>query len=354
MILRVIVLGLFAMVFMLGCDSGVKCSEVSDYASDRVSVIRSQIRRTCVDFYERELVERCVSLWEAEAKKGEYISILYDVDSGGKCIELDGSSVVRSINEELETIVSDRIPYCYDYPDDVSCPAIEPPKPPEQSSSSAEYNSSSSSRLSSSSSRLSSSSSSRIGSSSSRPSSSSSQTLYCPNVSNGSNSMTCGGKTYKTVGIGGQVWMAENLNYNAIGSVCYDNQSSYCAEYGRLYDWTAAMGACPQGWHLPNRSEWNALISYIEGDNGCAECAAKYLKTGAWGGLDSYGFSALPGGHGISGGYIYNINNNGYWWSASNYTSESAYYWSMGYNYDNVSYSTNGMSYLYSVRCVKD
>jgi uncharacterized protein (TIGR02145 family) len=117
------------------------------------------------------------------------------------------------------------------------------------------------------------------------------------------------GKQYKTVRICEQTWMAENLNYEAEGSKCYNDSISYCNKYGRLYDWNTAMKACPKGWHLPSKEEWDKLYRYADGDKGTespykSETAGKYLKSKeGWNndegkscnGEDTYGFSALPG-----------------------------------------------------------
>lgn len=72
------------------------------------------------------------------------------------------------------------------------------------------------------------------------------------------------GHTYKTVVIGKQVWMAENLNFNTANSWC-----NKCETYGRLYTYDAALKACPSGWHLPTDSEWATLTNYTGGENLC-------------------------------------------------------------------------------------
>jgi len=166
----------------------------------------------------------------------------------------------------------------------------------------------------------------------------------------------------RTVKIGNQTWMAENLNCNVNGSKCYKNDPSYCAEYGRLYDWETAKKVCPSGWHLPSESDWDELINYVESDNGCSSCAGKYLKSkSGWSsvgnGTDDYEFSALPGGdyNGYDKNYYLGIGNYGVWWSATDYNTLNAYYRAIIYNVDDVeSDIPNGKKNLASVRCVQD
>ncbi len=67
------------------------------------------------------------------------------------------------------------------------------------------------------------------------------------------------GQTYKVVEISGTKWMAENLKYMAKGSFCYEDDLSFCEQYGRLYTWDVAQNVCPEGWRLPSESDWNAL-----------------------------------------------------------------------------------------------
>jgi uncharacterized protein (TIGR02145 family) len=223
------------------------------------------------------------------------------------------------------------------------------------------------------------------------------------------------GQTYKTITIGTQTWMAENLNYRVKESMCYgdyycssnlhgcpacevagtkcywygDNKDyaiissaeaqANCGKYGRLYDWITAMdldlicgsincadqisakhkGVCPSGWHIPTQAEWNALSSYVEADKECNNCDAKHLKAvcgwdSGGNGLDAYGFAALPGG-GTANGSLGSIGYYGYWWSATEYDDNSTYFSFMFYGSEAIH-----RDYYYkrrtkfSVRCVMD
>jgi len=203
--------------------------------------------------------------------------------------------------------------------------------------------------------------------------------VSCPDVSVGTDTMTCGGETYSTVKIGEQIWMAENLKYASPGSKCgdedgtlKDENTSTCDTYGRLYDWATAMEVCPTGWHLPDNADWDKLYRYADGDAGTdspysSPTAGKELKAqSGWydcGPADSgstyvcadtHGFSALPGGYGSSSGDFDNVGNYGYWWSASEYNSNRAYYRDMYYSNEYAYYYDGDKSNLFSVRCLQD
>jgi len=130
------------------------------------------------------------------------------------------------------------------------------------------------------------------------------------------------GKTYKTVKIGTQIWMAENLNYNAEGSDCYNNLKN-CEIYGRLYNWEIARKSCPNGWRLPGDADWKTLIATVNGDGEILNAKSGWEKCSR-NGTDDYGFSALPGGSTFYD-YSYDIGRGGYWWSASEHNNYEAY-----------------------------
>ena len=185
-----------------------------------------------------------------------------------------------------------------------------------------------------------------------------------PNIDYGEMLDDRDGQTYKTVKIGDQVWIAENLNYKTENSYCYgetasDPKTENCTKYGRLYTWAAANDACPEGWLLPDTTEWSKLFTAVGGKG----TAGKKLKSltgwndynGTSGnGTDDYGFSAFPAGNRRSSGYFSNEGDNAYFWSAAESGSNSAY--SMGLRYideDAYLYYSNKYS-AFSVRCLKD
>lgn len=194
-------------------------------------------------------------------------------------------------------------------------------------------------------------------------------------------------QTYKTVVIGTQTWMAENLNYadsaatpNLAGnSWCYGDSAEYCAKYGRLYTWAAVMnvpstydseilgdsvnhqGICPEGWHVPRSSEWSTLEDFA-GDSS-SDNVATYLKAkSGWYsdayhdgyGTDAYGFSALPGGYYIGSGSFERVGRNGHWWTATESSSTIAYYRNMDYGFTYVNAEYYFKEYGRSLRCLKD
>ena len=118
------------------------------------------------------------------------------------------------------------------------------------------------------------------------------------------------GKKYRTVNIGKQVWMAENLNYAGDGiGHCYNDVPENCEVAGRLYKWDVAKDVCPEGWHLPSKNEFETLFSavklmYDKYDKAQYSFADMFKATSGWKndntnwtqGLDVVGFSAVPAG----------------------------------------------------------
>jgi uncharacterized protein (TIGR02145 family) len=175
------------------------------------------------------------------------------------------------------------------------------------------------------------------------------------------------GKVYGTVKIGSQTWMAENLDYNTpYGNICYDHK------YGRLYTWGVANTACPSGWHLPSKYEWDILRR----NAGNRFISARCLKaTSGWdysnnsNGQDAYGFAALPGGYGSYGTFLYHDGEGGYWWTSSEHSyihydgRQNAYCIQMSYEREAFVSVNDGKNegvldadkaLMFSVRCIQD
>lgn len=162
------------------------------------------------------------------------------------------------------------------------------------------------------------------------------------------------GRKYKTVEIGDQTWMAENLNYKVNDgkqSWCYDKKKSNCEKYGRLYTWKAAQKVCPAGWHLPSLEEFGTLL---EKDGSSEEAKSANLRAPSWEeGEDKYGFSALPAGNYYSNAKEFSfLGSNAFFWSSTENNEYSAYNLDI---YDNDAYVNINNNYDgYSVRCLKD
>jgi uncharacterized protein (TIGR02145 family) len=178
------------------------------------------------------------------------------------------------------------------------------------------------------------------------------------------------GKTYRTIMLGPDTWMAQNLDYlpDSGNSKCFNSEAINCQVYGRLYDWETANLACPSGWHLPTESDW--LDIEIQAVKVSLNVGQALKTTTGWydknNGQDIFGFSALPGasssapledvdGLGQLGGF-------GEWWTATedtNYTGENfsrpnALENYLNWNSSRISIRTNNKRNGNSVRCVKD
>ncbi|MFA6734961.1 MAG: fibrobacter succinogenes major paralogous domain-containing protein [Sphaerochaetaceae bacterium] len=212
---------------------------------------------------------------------------------------------------------------------------------------------------------------------------SSSSVVACTNTY-GTNTVTdCrDGQVYKTVTIGTQTWMAENLNYDpgdvsSMGSYawsgCYNDTASNCTTYGRLYTWEVAMnnaacaygkkcspsgvthGVCPAGWHLPTKNEFTKLYNTVGGDS---TASTKLEFTSGWyngyNGTDDYGFSVLPAGLRSYDGFFDYQGKSANLWSASVHNASDAWRECFNYSYASVSRYHVNKGYAISVRCLKD
>ena len=166
------------------------------------------------------------------------------------------------------------------------------------------------------------------------------------------------GKSYKTLVIGGKTWMAENLNFAADSSFCYDGVAANCAKYGRLYQEFDAEEACPEGWALPTERDWSDLTDAVKdefGDrNGSLRAVGQWEDT-IFGdnvvATNASGFSAVPGGYRASTGQCDGEGKKAYFWGVSGNTL--TYPWILSNQYDLDRDSGRKGYYAYSIRCVK-
>ena len=172
------------------------------------------------------------------------------------------------------------------------------------------------------------------------------------------------GQIYKTVKIGEQVWMAQNLNYidtaKAIfkdSSWCYDNNPRNCALAGRLYTWTVAKDSlCPEGYHLPDTTEWNTLFASVGGTANAGTVLRSILGWDSVNGTNDYGFSAVAVGERYHSGSFDSEGTKAFIWTATAPPEESENSAYAAYFVENatVSFKKNFKDNGASVRCLKD
>jgi uncharacterized protein (TIGR02145 family) len=192
------------------------------------------------------------------------------------------------------------------------------------------------------------------------------------------------GNEYKTITIGTQTWMAENLrttkyrNGNPITEVTNNtswsnlNTGGFCnykntqnndtiATFGRLYNWFAVSDSrniAPTGWHVSTDDEWTTLIDYLGGKSVAVgklkETGTTHWTTPNTGADNSSGFTTLPGGNRYDDGTFKFIGNVGYWWSSNENDSYRAWLYSMNYNTSYLGRLYINKNFGCSVRCLRD
>jgi uncharacterized protein (TIGR02145 family) len=203
------------------------------------------------------------------------------------------------------------------------------------------------------------------------------------------------GNVYKTVKIGNQIWMAENLKVTRYrngdpistgytdkewgelnsGAYCYYyDVPKYIELYGNLYNWYAAddeRGICPVGWHVPTDEEWKELevtlgmsnenvnVYYYRGTNQGAQLAGEtnFWKQGRLVNNSSFGssgFLVLPGGFRDKYGEYMGIGTNGFIWTSDEEYSGYAIFRMFHYDSSDLSLDINNIQGGGSIRCIKD
>ena len=188
------------------------------------------------------------------------------------------------------------------------------------------------------------------------------------------------GLEYTTIRIGYQEWILENLRSETLNdgskidevqgntlwssmdtmAFCwYDNNSDYDKDYGKLYNWyTINSGKlCPSGWDIGSETEWQELIG-SHGLESNAGTRMKHIGTDFWfsspnPGLNERGFSGRGGGFRNASGVFSNLKYNGYWWSSSQYDSNNAWFYILGFNDVSIAETAANKNQGLSVRCFR-
>jgi uncharacterized protein (TIGR02145 family) len=205
--------------------------------------------------------------------------------------------------------------------------------------------------------------------------------IFNPNLTYGSVS-DIDGNTYKTIQIGTQVWMAENLrttkyrNNTPITNITdntqwqnnttgawsyYNNDATKNNPYGKLYNWYAVVnsnGICPTGWHVPSDAEWTTLTTFLGGETVAGgkmkSTGTQYWQSPNSDATNSSGFSGLPGGFRDYNGAIGSIGYGGYWWSSTENGTYDAWDRNLGYSNGGVGRPYDNKTFGFSVRCLRD
>jgi uncharacterized protein (TIGR02145 family)/prepilin-type N-terminal cleavage/methylation domain-containing protein len=210
-------------------------------------------------------------------------------------------------------------------------------------------------------------------------------TLY--NFTSCGDTFTYCGESYPTVSIGGECWMAKNINVGAridspleqsnngiFEKYCYNNSTTECSNYGGLYQWNEAMqysatesaqGICPSGWHLPSDNEFTALTRTVIGDPGCdptTGCApaGEVLKASAtstpvaWNGTNDYNFSAIPSSYRDLDGTSNYQGTYGFFWTSTVRDVDNAWHRLLDTGTTTVFRYYDFKTYGFAVRCIKN
>lgn len=164
------------------------------------------------------------------------------------------------------------------------------------------------------------------------------------------------GHTYKTIKIGDQIWLAENLAYKPEdGFSIYENDSANVPIYGYLYTWQTAQTIAPDGWHLPSKEEWETLNKYLDHNvaGKLKETGFDHWKSPNTNATNESNFTALPAGGNFDGSFIA-LGRTGFWWSSTAINETNAYGLVVDYNSSGISWYSGTKTRGLSVRLIKD